>query len=109
MFRLIFRTLWSRRKRNAWLLAELILVSILSWVIFDPVIVVTHDRMIPLGYDADRLCMVSLDMLQPSAPGYDSLSAKGDALGASAPRCGAIHRFDRLQLSRFAGQPVHGL
>ncbi len=79
MFRLIFRTLWSRRKRNAWLLAELILVSILSWVIFDPVIVVTHDRMIPLGYDADRLCMVSLDMLQPSAPGYDSLSAKGEA------------------------------
>ncbi len=79
MFRLIFKTLWSRRKRNAWLLAELILVSILSWAIFDPVIVVTHDRMIPLGYDADRLCMVSLDMLQPSAPGYDSLASKDEA------------------------------
>lgn len=79
MFRLIFKTLWSRRKRNAWLLAELILVSILSWVIFDPVIVVTHDRMIPLGYDADRLCMVSLDMLQPSAPGYDSLASKDES------------------------------
>ena len=79
MFRLILKTLWARRKRNAWLLAELILVCILSWVIFDPVIVVTHDRMIPLGYDADRLCMVSLDMLQPSAPGYDSLSAKDEA------------------------------
>lgn len=77
MFRLILKTLWSRRKRNAWLLAELILVCILSWVVFDPVIVVTHDRMIPLGYDADRLCMVSLDMLQPSAPGYDSLASKG--------------------------------
>ena len=79
MFRLILKTLWTRRKRNAWLLAELILVCILSWVIFDPVIVVTHDRMIPLGYDADRLCMVSLDMLQPSVPGYDSLASKGEA------------------------------
>ena len=58
MLKLIFKTLWSRRRRNGWLLAELIVVCIVSWVIFDPVIVVTHDRMIPLGYDADRLCLV---------------------------------------------------
>ena len=44
MFRLILKTLWARRKRNGWLLAELILVALLSWAIFDPVIVVTHDR-----------------------------------------------------------------
>ena len=68
MFRLILKTLWARRKRNGWLLAELILVALLSWAIFDPVIVVTHDRMLPLGYDADRLCLVSMDALQPSAP-----------------------------------------
>lgn len=37
-----------------------------------PVIVVTHDRTIPLGYDADRLCLVSLAALQPGAPGYDA-------------------------------------
>ena len=44
MFRLMLKTLWARRKRNGWLLAELILVALLSWAIFDPVIVVTHDR-----------------------------------------------------------------
>ena len=70
MFRLIFKTLWARRRRNGWLLAELILVAVLSWIIFDPVIVVTYDRHLPLGYDADRLCMVSVGMLQPQAPGY---------------------------------------
>lgn len=64
------KNLWARRRRNGWLLAELILVSIISWVILDPVIVVTHDRNIPLGYDADRLCLVSLAVLQPNAPGY---------------------------------------
>lgn len=71
MLKLIFKNLWARRRRNGWLLAELTLVSIVSWIILDPVIVVTHDRNIPLGYDADRLCLVSLAALQPQASGYD--------------------------------------
>ncbi|MDE5710917.1 MAG: hypothetical protein K2I27_07275, partial [Bacteroides sp.] len=71
MLKLIIKNLWARRRRNGWLLAELVLVSIISWVVLDPVIVVTHDRNIPLGYDADRLCLVSLATLQPSATGYD--------------------------------------
>lgn len=71
MLKLIIKNLWARRRRNGWLLAELILVSIVTWVILDPVIVVTHDRNIPLGYDADRLCLISLNTLQPQAPGYD--------------------------------------
>lgn len=72
MFKMILKNLWARRRRNGWLLAELILVSVVTWIILDPVIVVTHDRRIPLGYDADRLCMVSLSALQPKAPGYDA-------------------------------------
>ena len=71
MLKLILKNLWARRRRNGWLLAELILVSIVSWIILDPVVVVTHDRNIPLGYDADRLCLISLSTLQPQAPGYD--------------------------------------
>lgn len=71
MLKLILKNLWARRRRNGWLLAELVLVSIISWVVLDPVIVVTHDRNIPSGYDADRLCMVSVKALQPSAMGYD--------------------------------------
>lgn len=72
MLKIILKNLWARRSRSGWLLAELILVSIVSWIILDPVIVVTHDRNIPLGYDADRLCLVSLGALQPQAPGYDA-------------------------------------
>ena len=72
MIRLIIKNLWARRRKNGWLLAELILVSIISWVVLDPVIVVTHDRNIPLGYDAERLCLISLGALQPQAPGYDA-------------------------------------
>ena len=71
MLKLIFKNLWSRRRRNGWLLAERILVSIISWIILDPVIVVTHDRKLPLGYDADRLCLLTLTSLSSKAPGYD--------------------------------------
>ena len=72
MLKLILRNLWARRRRNGWLLAELVLVSVISWVILDPVIVLMHDRSIPIGYDSDRLCIVSLGALQPNAPGYDA-------------------------------------
>lgn len=80
MFRLILKTLWTRRRRNGWLLAELILVAVLSWIIFDPVIVVTYDRHLPLGYDADRLCMVSVGMLRSQAPGYDEQATDSASL-----------------------------
>lgn len=80
MWKLILKNLWSRRRRNGWLLAELILVAILSWAIFDPVMVVTYERHLPLGYDADRLCMVSVAMLPPEAPGYEPQAADSASL-----------------------------
>ena len=72
MIRLILHTLWARRRRNGWLLAELILVTVISWAIFDPVIVSLHDRRLPLGYDAERMALISFGQLPPEAPGYDA-------------------------------------
>ena len=71
--KMIWKSLWARRRRNAWLRAELVLGSVVCWVVFDPVIVMTYDRrMIPLGYEAPRLCMVSLAKLEPQSPGYEA-------------------------------------
>ena len=72
MLKLILHTLWARRRRNGWLLAELILVTVISWAIFDPVIVSLHDRRLPLGYDAHRMALISFGELPPEAPGYDA-------------------------------------
>lgn len=80
MWKLILKNLWSRRRRNGWLLAELILVAILSWYIFDPVMVVTYERHLPLGYDADRLCMVSVTMFSQEASGYEPQAADSASL-----------------------------
>ena len=49
MIRLIIKNLWARRRKNGWLLAELILVSIVTGVIVDPLVVLTHDRNLPEG------------------------------------------------------------
>ena len=44
MLHLIGKNLWARRYRNGWLLAELIIVSMVIWVLTDPIVVTTHDR-----------------------------------------------------------------
>lgn len=71
MLKLILHTLWARRRRNGWLLAELILITVVSWAIFDPVIVSLYDRSLPLGYDASRMVLVRFAALDTEAPGYD--------------------------------------
>lgn len=70
MLKLIFKNLWARRRRNGWLFAELLIVSIVTWAILDPVVVLLHDRRIPKGYDADKLCLVTLASLAPGASHY---------------------------------------
>ena len=80
MWKLIFKNLWARRRRNGWLFAELILVSIVTWVIFDPVVVLTHDRDLPLGYDSDRLALISLASLPAQAAGYDATGTDSTAV-----------------------------
>lgn len=72
MWKLIIKNLWSRRKRNGWLFAELVLVSIVTWVVLDPVLVLSYDRSLPLGYDADRLCLIDVAFRNPQSPLYDS-------------------------------------
>jgi hypothetical protein len=51
-------------------MAELILVTVLCWIVFDPVLVITHDLNLPMGYDADRLCLIKLSCEQEGNPLY---------------------------------------
>ena len=60
MIRLILKNLWARRRRNIWLFGELILVSILTWIMVDPIVVMTYNRNLPLGYDTNGLYMLNL-------------------------------------------------
>lgn len=76
MFNLIFKNIWARRKRNGWLFIELVAVAIVSWVIFDPVVVGLYVRNLPTGYDTDRLCRISIGRYYEGASVY---SAEADS------------------------------
>lgn len=76
MFNLIFKNIWARRKRNGWLFIELVAVAIVSWVIFDPVVVGLYVRNLPTGYDTDRLCRISLGRYYEGASEF---SAEADS------------------------------
>ena len=60
MNQLILKNLWARRSRNLWLLAEIVLVCIVSWKIADPLVVLTHDRTLPEGFRSDHLLVLEL-------------------------------------------------
>lgn len=53
MWHHIFRNLWNSRKRNVWILLELIVIAIVCWMVIDPLFVIFYNKSIPDGYEAD--------------------------------------------------------
>lgn len=76
MFKLIFKNLWNRRGRYAWLFIELIVVTGLAWYILDPAIVSLHDATLPLGYDSDRIVIIDVATLPRTDPRFDPDTAR---------------------------------
>lgn len=80
MLRLIGKNLWARRYRNGWLLAELIIVSIVIWVLADPIVVTTHDRSLPTGITEEGMYRLTLATLSTKSARFnaeeDSLEAR---------------------------------
>lgn len=68
--RLIFKNLWNRRGKYAWLFIELIIVTVISWWMLDRAAVSISDANLPLGYEADRLVVVKVSTLPSSARNY---------------------------------------
>ena len=74
MLKLILKNLWARRVRNAWLLAELILVTVLTWYITD-LFVLSYNQTLPLGYEPDGLLIAPIRSLPSTAPDYNKEEA----------------------------------
>ena len=72
MLKTICKNLWSRRSKNAWLTVELIVVTLLSWIIIDSAVVSLHDSNSDLGYDADRIINITMECIPRDAPTFDN-------------------------------------
>ena len=90
MFKIIIKNLWQRRRQNAWLFAELIIVTVLTWIIADPTVVGLCDLKSPLGYDADRIVRVSVKTYPSIAEQYDSLVVEDEAYEALRLKAGQL-------------------
>lgn len=70
MWKVIIKNLWNHRKENGWIFTELIIVSIILWVLLDITTIHLYNESMPLGYDNDQLCVVSLSSYESSDPHY---------------------------------------
>ena len=54
---LTLKNLWTRRKQHVWLCVELVLISVVSWFVIDPLFVEVYDIFVePDGFDTSSLC-----------------------------------------------------
>lgn len=86
MWKIIFQNLWSRRKRNGWIFAELVIVTMILWVLIDVSTVYLYNKSIPTGYDNDRLCQVDIRTYSEKDPGFQEEYATDEACNENIER-----------------------
>ena len=55
---MIVKDIWKRKREKVWLFLELIVITIVAWVVIDPAVVNLYYRSLPIGYDTDRLIYI---------------------------------------------------
>ena len=78
MIRLALKNLWARKRRNGWLMAELIVVSLILWHFADPVTVQTYVNMLPDGFTSENLYRISIQEYDPSSYRYREEAAESE-------------------------------
>lgn len=72
--KLIFKSLKTHSAHSLALFIEMVIVTIVGWIVIEPVAVKTSIALIPSGYDADRLVSVSFQSLSFGSEEYDSVN-----------------------------------
>lgn len=60
MLQQILKLLWNSRWHNLWIMLELVIIAIVSWIIIDPLFVLNYNQTIPNGYETDGLYRLEL-------------------------------------------------
>lgn len=70
MLKISIKNLLRQGTRNLWIFLELVIVTLAMWIIMEPLIVGHADRNLSLGFDADRLAVLTVHSLTPGSEGY---------------------------------------
>ena len=86
MWKMIFHNLWSRRKKVGWIFTELVIVTMILWVLIDVSTVFLYNKSLPNGYDNDRLCQVDIRTYSEEDPNYHGEYATEEACNENIER-----------------------
>lgn len=81
MFNQIIKIIWNQRTSNAWIWAEMALVSICLWYIIDDLYIRANLYFSPMGYDISNVYTVDLRLLTGENEQYHLQSEYGTTLG----------------------------
>ena len=63
MIRQTLKQIWTLRRRNAWIFAEMLIIFILSSILFDYFFTLVHNRLLPDGFDdSDTYMVTTIDL-----------------------------------------------
>lgn len=74
----MMKMLWARKLRYGWLLGELLLVSLISWVLLDPLVTLWSVSSQPNGFETQGLYRVVLAEYQNGTAAYDPAAVAND-------------------------------
>mgnify|MGYP002854023511 FL=1 len=57
---MILTNLWKKRREEIWLFLELVVITVVAWVVIDPAVANLYYMNQPVGYDSDRLVHAEL-------------------------------------------------
>jgi len=81
MIKHIWIIIWNQRKSNAWLWAELLLVSVCLWYVVDFVGTVWLTMRQPVGFNVEHTYQLNLKQKTPGSEGYIEPENKQTSLG----------------------------
>lgn len=70
MIQHLLQLIWNQRKQNAWLWAELLLVSVFLWFLVDYLYVMGRTYTAPLGFDIRHTYSIVISSLSERSPDY---------------------------------------
>lgn len=69
--KLIVKSIFAHRAQSAALFVEIMIVTVIGWIVLEPVAIETSIALIPSNYDYDRLVSIKINTLGKSSEKYD--------------------------------------
>lgn len=86
MLRLMFKNISANRKRNKWLFAEMIVVTVILWFLLDPLAIMIYNNTLSDGFEVEGLYCLNINEKPSDAVGYDDNLAGEEGFNGSVER-----------------------